>query len=128
MIHVAILNKSYIENEEKEMMNYFKDLLKKKMPGVKLPSIEFEPFLALGIDMNENACIEMEQLLKKYNIDYIKVMKGSKFLKDRLYICSRIEIKYYYSKALACIMVSKENTELNIDLNKILKRYWKAEF
>lgn len=80
MIHVAILNKNYIENEEKEMMNYFKDLLKKKMPGVKLPSIEFEPFLALGIDMNENAHIEMDQLLKKYNIDYIKVIKG----KDRL--------------------------------------------
>lgn len=53
----------------------FKDLLKKKMPGVKLPSIEFEPFLVLGIDMNENAHIEMEQLLKKYNIDYIKVIK-----------------------------------------------------
>lgn len=30
--------------------------------------------------MNENAHIEMEQLLKKYNIDYIKVIKG----KDRL--------------------------------------------
>lgn len=50
------------------------------MPGVKLPSIEFEPFLVLGIDMNENAHIEMEQLLKKYNIDYIKVIKW----KDRL--------------------------------------------
>lgn len=110
------------------MMNYFKDVLKKNIPGMKLPTIEFEPFLSFGIAMNEKARIEMEQLIKKYDIDYVKTTKESKFLKDKLYICSRIELKYYYTKALACVILSKENEDLNSDLNRIFKRYWKTEY
>lgn len=110
------------------MMNYFKDVLKKNIPGMKLPTIEFEPFLSFGIAMNEKARIEMEQLIKKYDIDYVKTTKESKFLKDKLYIFSRIELKYYYTKALACVILSKENEDLNSDLNRIFKRYWKTEY
>ena len=58
--------------------------------------IEFEPYLAYGIATNPNACTDLDDLIKKFNIDYTNITKNSKYLIEKLYICSRFEVKYYF--------------------------------
>ncbi|WP_283684666.1 hypothetical protein [Clostridium perfringens] len=90
--------------------------------------IEFEPYLAYGIATNPNACTDLDDLIKKFNIDYTNITKNSKYLIEKLYICSRFEVKYYFIKALALIIMAKIEPIIKQDFERLLRKNWRSEY
>ncbi len=90
--------------------------------------IEFEPYLAYGIATNPNACTDLDDLIKKFNIDYTNITKNSKYLIEKLYICSRFEVKYYFIKALALIIMAKREPIIKQDFERLLRKNWRSEY
>ena len=90
--------------------------------------IEFEPYLAYGIATNPNACTYLDDLIKKFNIDYTNITKNSKYLIEKLYICSRFEVKYYFIKALALIIMAKREPIIKQDFERLLRKNWRSEY